>query len=557
MSQTVIIRKCPKLGLCIYIDNKNHEQFLTYHERVQCLKIANERFDRQIDEVAHTFSDHPYGKYLWVYTAEFIRTEQIEGLLRQHYLTAILELLMRRHQKVSVIVESIIPTTLLASVRVNCFQVRLSTASYYWSSIKFYGSRLAIVFRKTFKNFGYVLRRQNPPHSGALIDIFRDIRLQRFDNISAVTELYPSHRFYSGQEEKIKGIPVEKIVDFRRELKLTAFFGTIAKTIKVAGFILKNRNRIPAELFNNLSNLINLLMYFDLLIYEHCVERYFSKNHITRLIHVSTLAKPAHRILMSSAGNHGAKVILVASRSLARFVPADRLLQSDVNEVNQVKLPDHFILKDHYSLKAFEQYPQLKRSSAVGARFINKRYNSTGNNDQPVALYIMLNYRFFLCIALLEEIRKAVQMIDVPVIIYRSHPLCYINPDLVQGYFPRAEIIDNSGKDYTILHHYRTIVLAGPSTGALELADTGAVILWVSYIWDNSIIMDDLMQKVGLNCTCQQSLSRQLKVMAENTGEYSQQVKADAEFVDKHFKTNALISDKLKEFELEMGKHVS
>lgn len=551
MSLTVVIRKCPKLGLCIYINNQNHEHFLTYDERVQCLGIANERFDRQIDFVAQAFRDHEYGKYLWVYTPEFIRTEQIEGLLRQHYLTAILELLIQRYQSISAILESIIPCTLFTFLRENCAEVRVSKASYLLSCIKFYGSRLVIVMQKTLMNFGYIFRQQNPPHNGVLIDIFRDMKMQRFDNISAITGLFPSHKFYSGQEEMIRGVPRGKIVDFRRELRFSQFFIHIVKTVKLTLFILKNKNRIPPELFNNLTNFINLLMFFDLLIYEHCVDRYFKKNRITRLLHVATLAKPAHRILMSSAKNHGAKVILVASRSLARFAPADRLLKCDVDEINDVKLPDHFILKDKYSLKAFELYPHFHHKLLIGARYRNLAHPNAEKGNLPVALYILLNYKLFLCVALLEEIRAVSEALDVETVIYRSHPLCYISPETVGGYFPGKKIIDNSGKDYSVINQYRTIVASGPSTGALELADTFSVIVWAPYIWDNGILMDDLMNKVGIKCTNRTMLNAQLKKLVYELDAYKNQVGKDGAFVNEFFNTRELISDKVRQIELQ------
>ena len=544
---SISLRHIKKHGLCFLINNIRHDEYLSHEERVACLIKTNHAFDNDFEKVALEFKNHRFGAYLWVYTSEFLRGEAIASLLRLHYLKAILQMLTDKYQIDVLVIESHIPLNIRLFLKQLGLKIHYKKLLYFYSLIRYNGKGVVNILESLLKNFKFLFKKNNCYHEGVLADINTSFTTHRYDSIEKVISLYPKIKFFSGQESILERVAKDDAVVFRKELNFKMFFGSFVKTLRIMIFILKNKKNIPPDLYHNLSDFYNLILYFDLIIFEKSVEKYLDKNNIRKIIHLSTLTRPTYRILMSYAKKHGIEFILVASRTLMKLRSSERILTCDVNEYNNTSLPDWFIFKDIYSTKIFDDYPELQKKVFIGGRYLSQEIHETA--DKPlVALLILFNHFEDLCFKLLKEIDKTGVCDNINTIIYRCHPLYHISKETMQTYFPKNELINISGKDYSELNNYRTITVTGPTTGALEAVQEGSVILWVPYIWDDGILLDDMMNNVGIKCKNIEILTIKLRDLLDSEEFFSQQIQLDTSYCNTYFQTKKLISAQLKDF---------
>lgn len=537
-----LIKKNKKVWL--YINNQSHVDFFSHTQRVDALIEANKRFDTDLEIVSERFKDHCFGAYLWVFTSEFIRGEETGSLVRWHFIKQLVNsLFFDKSIKIeNFIIATRIPKSLRRYLRSLNLSISYNILKYLFSILKYWGRGWLNVINALIKNLSFLYRKGNQKHVGAIVDINRGSTKHRFDSIEAIKVKFPNLKFFSGQEHPLEDVPKENQVVFRRELTLSKFLGSVLKSIHLGLFAIKNKKNIPCFLYYNIVDIFNLLMWFDLICYEYCVKAYLSKNNIQKIIHVSTLTKPTYRILMSEAKRRNMDFTLVASRTLMRYRSSERILDCDIKGYNNTALPTKYIFKDQYSSKIFDQYPEMKKNVQIGGSHVSKTYRYINYNN-PVAILILFNHTKELLNRLLNEIIKGEIPSVVNTIIFRCHPNYVISKDEMLRYFPNNQVIDITGKDYSLLSNYRTVTISGATTGALDAIQWGTVILWVPYIWDDGILMDDLMNILGVNCLNSMELKKKTIEFIINPNLMAEQYNKDTQSKLKYFNTKCLISD--------------
>jgi hypothetical protein len=530
----------------LFIDGIRHDKYFSHEQRVRLYKNAADSFDQDLENAALRFKDHPYGAFLWLFTSDFIRGEEIGGLVRWHLLKEMLLQLFHDQKFCQLAIETPIPKFLKLLLRINEIPVKVNLFKYVKSF--FYGMllRMFYFFRSFLKNLMFILRKENSHHEGVIADVNKSFAKHRFDSIERIIELFPKIKFFSGQEHKLEGIPEADTVVFRRELTIGIFIKAVLKTIKLSVFVLNNKSQIPPALYSNLSDSFNLLQWHDLIVLQNCIKKYLDKNEIDRIYHVSTLTKPSYRILMSEAARRNIDFTLVASRTLMKSRASERLLKCDVARYNSTALPNHYIFKDQYSTGVFDPYPDLRSKVSIGSRFLNKQ-TPVISEEKPFAVLILFNHFEEIVFSLLHEIKSAGIDKIIDTIIYRFHPAYKLSNEKMQALFPTNTLVDITGKDYSAIAEYRTIAISGPTTGALDAVQAGTVIIWAPYIWEDGILMDDIMKQLGILCLNSESIRSSVEMLLTDKSSYFIQRDKDGRFVKDNFGSSNLISECIAE----------
>lgn len=543
--------------LILEIDGVRHNEFLQHDIRVQCLKRALKKFNAEIEQVAERFKNHKLGAYLWLYTPDALRGEELEGLYRLYYLIEIVKYLHYGHQLEVLVVEAPASKQLRgfltdAGVKLkikhfSCFKSRLIAAMR--------GFKMAYTIMRF--NLKCLVRKPNTYFNGVLVDSSPTFNNNRYDDIDKVARLYGKVKYYAAQHTFVRGIDEEETVVFKKEINLSIMVFALVRALKILVFIKRNRHEMPPGVFYYLNRFRNLLLYTDLVIIERCIKKYLDKCDIKKILQVSTLTIPSHRLLISIARKKGVQFINIASRTYGPYECSDLLLKPDVEGYNETYLPDWYILKDRYSFeKVFDQWPQLNDQVLIGGRHV-------GKNSQPQlegqtlssALLILFNHKKDLSHRVLDEVFKSGLSSQVETIIYRCHHIFVFEEEAIRTAFPDNHIINITGKDYSVLNQYRVVTVTGPTTAAMEVIQLGAIVLWAPWVWDESIIIDDVMRCVGVLNQSLHELSRNAQAFLSDEDIFMEQYQKDKQYCEHFFNTKSTISEQLKKIEeLEQAK---
>jgi hypothetical protein len=537
--------------LILEIEGVRHNEFLQHDIRVQCLKRALNRFNSEIEQVAERFKNFKSGAYLWLYTPDALRGEELEGLYRLYYLVEIVKYLHYENQLELLAVEA----PLSKQLRGFLTDAGVKLKVQHFSCFK---SRLIAtiqVFKMAYKvmrfNLKCLVRKPNKYFKGVLVDSSPNFNNNRYDDIAKVACLYGNVKYYAAQHAFVCGIDEEETVVFKKEINLNIILLALLSALKILVFIKRNRQEMSPGVFYYLNRFKNLILYTDLVIIERCIEKYLDKCDIQKILQVSTLTIPSHRLLISIARKEGIQFINIASRTYGPYECSDMLLEPDIKGYNGTWLPDWFILKDRYSFeKVFERWPQLNDHVLIGGRHV-------GENAQPEferqtlspALLILFNHKKDLSNRVLHEVIKSGLASQVETIIYRCHHIFVFEEEVIRAAFPDNKIINITGKDYSVLNQYRVVTVCGPTTAAMEVIQVGAIVLWAPWVWDESIIIDDVMRSVGVLNQSLPELTRNAQAFLTDVDIFMKQYQKDKQYCEHFFNTKSTISDQLKKIE--------
>jgi hypothetical protein len=531
----------------LLICGKSYDEFLSHSQMLECLTEARTEFDNELQTAAERFKDHRFGSYLWLYTPDFLRAEDVLGLYRVYYFRAIIRLISQiRGIKQLIIKTPVTPGDKKFFKSINC-PTRYCFTKIAGNALMNTLLNAKQLFRLFRFNLSCLLRKKNPAFTGSLIDTSTIFQKNRYDDIKRVEEILNHNiRYYSGEQRDISGVDKSKTVVFKRELTAGIFLSSLKESVKIRRFIRRNKSNIPSGLYYNHKGFFRMLLYWDLIMAQQCMEKYLQKSSISYIIQVSTLTKPIYRSLTAAAKKHNAMFIQVASRSLMINKCSDRLLPCDVNEYNETALPDRFVFRDKFSLKVFDHFPELQAKTLIGGRFAAVK-NTKDNTKKPPALLLMLNHRKDISLKLIEEVRKSGVAKTTETLIFRCHPSFRLSIENIRHFFPGNEIRDNTGRPYSELSDYRIVVISGPTTGSLEAVQFGSVIIWVPYIWDDSIMLGDIMKETGIMTEHYSHILEHGENMIRDHEAYCLQLRKDMAYCQEFFSTGHLISEQIEQ----------
>lgn len=492
------IKYLPGQDFALYVNNNPEYLFFSYEERVSCLRKALAKFDQDITEVAQIFRNHFYGAYTWCYTPQFIRGENITGVLKIRFIIELTILLRSKTNDLVVTIDSFFPRHFRTELENSNIVLKSNHLNILQSYIRKAIAGLYRSLQIIIKNTAHIFSKSNNSYKGILLDVNKSPENNRLDEIANFNAKDTVFKYYSGQEHTITGFPNDDIVIFRKELNMLDGLKAMIKTFAIGLFILRNKKKL-SSLWAYLPSLFSFKL-FDLISYGLSIDKYFHKSTITHLIHVSTLTKPTYRLLWSLAKKNKISVTLVSSRSLKILSPSERIYACDVEGFNDTTLPDWYIFRDNFSKRVFDNYPNLRNNTFIGSRFIDKILPTDQPNGEK-AILILFTHLKDVCQRIIIEIKNLeLHPTFVPNIIFRSHPALRITINEMKKQFPDFNLIDISGKDYALIKEYRVMAISGPTTAALEFIKTGGLLLWLPYVWSDGILFDDFMDTIGVKC---------------------------------------------------------
>lgn len=531
--------------LVLLINGVHYDEYFSNNMRVECLNKTITEYDRILETVALKFREHPFGTYLWLYTPDFIRSEDILDFYRRLYLKSIIQCLADQNVIFKIAIEVPVSVQEKRFLRKLAQRIQINQIQLLKNRILNFLLRLKSLFKLCWINIQYFISKPNESFDGTLIDTSTRFTKSRYDNLKVVESLFSQKvKYYSGEQMRIRGTDKSKTIEFKRELSIGILFASLLKSIKIRNFIHRNKANIPPDLFYNHSGFFKFLLYWNLVISQKCIDKFLSRSAISNIIQVSTLTKPIYRSLIASAKIHGVPFIQVASRTLMKTRCSERLLRCDVEELSGTGIPDYFILKDQYSKKVFNSFPELHERIFVGGRYrlppVIKKENNSG-----FALLILLNHRKDLSEKILNIVRKTEIFKNVEIIYFRCHPSTPFSENEISNRFPEKIITDISGKGYDAMLNHNVIAISGATTASLEAVQYGAVLLWIPFIWDDSILFDDLMNELGIKCDSPQMITEAFEKLYSDKLYFQQQIEKDKIFCSENFMPEKLISEQI------------
>lgn len=524
--------------LSLYINGKSEDQFFDYSTRVEALRLANMRFDNDLMTAASLYPNEKNGAFLWCYTSEFLRGEEVTYLVKIYYLLELIKIVLVKYQVKKLILRYPFPKDAITEL----FSLGLKTIK----SFDFYAGKvrevIKIIFKSAdslFKNGRSFFKKKNSVFRGNLLDVNQGPTLNRLDSLNNF-EFYTPYKVFSGQEHRIIGFDKNMVVVFRNENTVFDGIRQFYRAVILSIFIKQNSVRLP-RVYRSFFKFRDVFKLWSLLLYERGTEKYFKRCCIKNLVHVSSLNKPEYRILWTTAQENNVKVTIVASRTFKYLSSSDRFIEADVKFYSKVRIPNNYIVRDQFSkevFKSFQFYDQVK----IGARFCHNNINKKIQLLEDSVVYFVLTHIKKSSQYLLSELKSIdFKHFGIQKIYFRNHPSLEFTTKEIQNYFPDYEIINHTGISIHECNYEKIIMISGPSTGALELIKEGVTLFWFPYIWKDGILFDDIMDNIGYKVDSINSFLTSFFV-------YNNDGKFKCEFDNSQFKSSELISSALKTF---------
>lgn len=533
--------------LSLYIGGKRYDEYLSHNERVECLEAATVEFDNELQKAAEYFRDHPYGAYLWLYTPDFIRGEEIRGLYKQMYIKAIINRILKELSIKEVQVYTPLSPYLMDYLRnlpIKFTCNKLKQAVNLLQNCLQNTKTLFILFSFNIKQ---LFKQVNEPFTGTLIDTSPVFKNNRYDDLDKVARIFNNKvKYYCGDQVEVQGCLESQTVVFKKELTLTDFLTALVKSFRISRFIKQNVSNIPPGLYYNHKGVFKMLLYWDLLLAQKSINKYFDKCNIKTIVQVSTFTKPIYRSLVAAASKRSITFIQVASRSLMRYRCSERLLQCDIDEYSSTAIPDWFIVKDQYSTRVFNPYPKVRSRVLTAGRFKSEEIVNTESNKPP-ALLIMFNHRKDISYRLLNEVLKSELSSSFKTIIVRCHPNFTFPRGFLKSVFSENDVVDITGGNFSCLRNYQTTCISGPTTGSLDAINNGAVILWITYIWEDGILMNDIITSFGLFCADRMDLKKKVYKITTQDDFFGMLFNRDQQRLEEMFSSKEVMSNTIME----------
>ncbi|UJP64468.1 hypothetical protein [Mongoliitalea daihaiensis] len=484
-------------GLNLYINGQSEHLYFDYLTRVEALRRANKRFDKDLMQAASLYPNDKKGAFLWCYTSEFLRGENVTDLVKLYYLLELAKIVSEANSVEKIILSYALPMDAITELK-GFGLLTIMSSGFYKGKIR---EILKVVYHSSIsfkRNLPSFLKKRNPKFSGNLLDVNQSPTSNRLDPLDNY-EFYQPYRVFSGQEHKIRGFDKEDVVVFRTENTLLDGIIQLYRAVTLSIFIKQNTSRLP-KVYRFYFRFRDVFKLWSLLLYERGAEKYFKRNEIRNLVHVSTLTKPEYRILWAKAHESKINVTIIASRTLKTLSSSERLIEADIKAYSKASLPNNFIVRDSFSKDAFKAFHFCEQVK-MGGRFVPENENGEKEFIKERVVYVVLTHIKECSEYLLNELKSInFSALGIQKIFFRSHPSAKFTHGEIQNYFPDFEVINHTGLSIHQCNYENILMISGPTTGALELIKEGVTLFWLPYVWKDGILFDDILKKAGHLC---------------------------------------------------------
>lgn len=290
----------------------------------------------------------------------------------------------------------------------------------------------------------------------------------------------------------------EYSLNFSKLFKFKDLFVAFASVILLKVNLNKNKNNSYVALWVKNQPWTH---FFNMAIREIWVDRAIKKYKPKSIFFTTANTYSPARLMSRLAKLNNITFIIVACRPMFTILrPEERACELDLNEVNDARIADFFIVWDLFSKKTLLE-SKINSDKIYISQPVKKTIDSElVLNDEFI---VLLTHETKMNDLMIDELLRI--FIKTKKIVIRTHPLCKLTNNQYKKLNP-FEILDISNFAMNSITFNNCIAISINSTAAVEACSYGCGIIWIPYLNERSVIFEPIMSILGSSSNDTQSL---------------------------------------------------
>jgi len=466
------------------------------------LEAALNRLDDDVGEVAEIAKEHRWGGFLWCFTYDAHRRDDINGTVLSYFIREIVDYLMVDSNVTAITISADVPCQVLTRAflkkGVSVFDRRAArflarrrlrrVLDPIWRFALPYVRLVSPALRPGRPRLplgpnvliGRVKTRAAP--RGAPVSALDAANLMRVDHSLATARL---------TEEGVArmfGILSMSMPRFRESLRIAGSVRGLVKKILSQSDI----DSMFADLLREQSFAQTLFMCLRWS--QYC--RFFQILQPRKVIVSSMFGDPANRLPLAVAKSLNIPCELLACRPfLTGLRSEDRAIKADILQYNGAATGDTVVVEDSESLLHLKRFGVTEESIEIRSARDNCGHSTKLISDAILLLFTEKKVNDGI-IEVLHEVKR--RGCDVRPIYVREHPCIPVTERQKNELDTLGVSVQFITMDpWSTLRFVRTVVLVGESTSGVEAARQGADVLWCTFLSEQLIQLWPLMRATG------------------------------------------------------------
>lgn len=485
-------------------------RILPFEERVKLWKTAIANLESDVATVAEEFRAFDKGGFAWCFTWENHRNDGVLGTVYLYYMVEIIVAVAKTHSIDNLNVHASVPVSVLNNVHMRMPHTTIrryaffSPANFRRLMRPYLGSGRLLVQLIRGKVKRWNAAPPVAPGRCALLQSGERFSAARFNHFLSALQTMPITVFSASLFTEVDAYPTSYAQVFIPSyLNGRAFFKGCRSAIEVkralhAALPLFGQNIFFHQICTQ-SFLQHFLLQLKTLLFEAAI------NHVkpNLLAVTASLADPVSRLQISVAHRLSVPTFMIACRSMvSEYRPEDRACHADVAQYNNAYLGDYFIVRDEFSRRNWQQ-------QHISADKIGVQSKGSQQHEEPAQKtirngLILLFTQYENNTALCELVSK-VKWTSFDKVYIRNHPNKRKRNEVGQTQLKMLHatglpVEDISDVPMTSLRCEQSAALVVNSTSGVEVASTGAGVVWLPFISEHSLQFHDAMQTLGKVC---------------------------------------------------------
>lgn len=530
----------------LWLNGKEFNESISYEVSLEALRRAKRMLENGINNTASGLQHEALGGFIWCYTAEHFRGENIDGVLRRIYLIELLKHLSNNYN-IHVIFSLYWPPALMKLLKDTKISIKVNLtislkrriylqAAFIWRS----SNDLMRIFN------GLKHRPLVKSSLKILLDVNKSPKSQRIGDLDRLAGIEEWIGYFSGQQYSINGFPEERVVSFIDWITFKDVVLSIKKVLLIYKVKIENRHSISPYLYNALSPLVDFRLLLLLLYFEGAL-KFFKRHNIQIIYHVSTFNQASYRLLMKAAEISGVNFCVIASRTLYPLRLSDSYISADLARYGDVSVPDKAIVRDDFSRRVLTN-GNFKGNIGVASRYENNGKKG-GIDSWELEILILTTHVHDVSLALLKFVLNMnFRTGDIKDIWVKSHPSCPFPQKVLGQISDDIRVKTFEENDYSRFVNKKLLVISGPTSAALEVVSVGCLLVWLPFVWADGILFEEIMNLVGVKVKSEKEFKKIIgELLVISDEEYLKQSLLTQEVVESNFKAKSHIVDHILE----------
>lgn len=508
-----------KTGINLTIDGIEYSRIIPYSVRTKLLNRATSRVEKDIEKLYEIDKNSEDAVFYWLFTKEWIRTDDIRGVWALWFSIEVLNYISQHNQSNTLLLSKGIPRIYRDIIKENINNYNTVNVSADYLNVS--------TLKRIAKNIGRcvqplslisnLFKKSQKGISGVLIETEIDFKGNRYGDISKFIEASDKASYFTLRYGRVYGYENKSVFEIQKDISFSILKISIKKLLRLKSSNMLKRYWDVQTFRASFSSHGYYLGMLEKIIFYNCFEKFVNKSNIKSIVTVSSYHRPDTRIVWYLAQKYNIPSVNIAPRTFNYEKPAENLLKCDIEAYDGKTLPNFFIFRDKFSLRAVIGQKSLIENSFIANRQVEihkkKKLEKSSCNKNEKSLIILLGNEYqqnqrLLKILISSNIYKVYDKLYV-----RQHPK-YIDNRLFDNMNIQFMDITNQPMN-NILKNNNCVLLTISSTAAIEAGSLGGTIIWAPFISANSITTDALLKHIGKVTEDESELIQELNYIAK------------------------------------------